>query len=76
MIKGEAKTQSKKYIELKKEFDTLENESNEKDYEISLLLGQINSLRNLVNFSETMVPEDKIDAYINKLKIEQNKNKS
>ena len=76
IIKGEAKIQSKKYIELKKEFENLENSSKEKDYEISLLLGQINSLRNIVNFSETMVPEDKIDTYINKLKIEQNKNKS
>ena len=77
IIKGEAKTQSKKYIELKKEFDSLENESKEKDYEISLLLGQINSLRNLVNFSETMIPEDKIDTYVNKLKTEQNnKNKN
>ena len=68
IIKGEAKTQSKKYVELKKEFDSLDEESKEKDYEISLLIGQINSLKSLVNFSEEMIPEDKIDSYISKLK--------
>ena len=72
IAKGETKTQSKKYSELKKEFDSLDNKSKEKDYEISLLLGQINSLRNLVNFGDTILPEDKINTYVNKLKIEQN----
>ena len=71
IIKGEAKTQSKKFTELKKEFESLENLSKEKDYEISLLLGQINSLRNLANINEEIIPEDKIDAYIDKLKTEQ-----
>ena len=71
IVKGETKAQSKKYVELKKEFDSLDNISKEKDYEISLLLGQINSLRNLANFSDTVLPEDKINTYVNKLKIEQ-----
>ena len=69
IIKGETKASSKKYVELKKELDSLETISKQKDYEISVLLGQINSLRNLANdFSETIIPEDKIDVYINKLK--------
>ena len=76
IIKGEAKNQSKKYVELKKEFESLENISKEKDYEISLLLGQINSLKNLANFTDTVMPEDKIDAYINKLKNEHNNSKN
>ena len=72
IIKGETKTQFKKNTELKKEFDSLDNISKEKDYEISLLLGQIKSLRNIVNFGDTVLPEDKINTYVNKLKIEQN----
>ena len=74
IIKGESKLQSKRYTELKKEFDSLESISKGKDYEISILIGQINSLRNLVNFPDAEIPEDKIDTYINKLKNEQNNN--
>ena len=71
LIKGQAKIQTRKYMVLKKEYDSLENISKEKDYEIALLLGQINSLRNLVNFTDNVMPEDKIDTYINQLKAEQ-----
>ena len=71
LIKGQAKIQTRKYMVLKKEYDSLENISKEKDYEIALLLGQINSLRNLVNFTDNVMPEDKIDTYINQLKVEQ-----
>jgi chromosome segregation ATPase len=75
IIKGEAKTVSKKFSELKKEFESLEGVSKEKDYEISLLLGQINSLKNLANINDEIMPEDEIDLYIDKLKNNQNMQK-
>ena len=75
IIKGEAKTVSKKFSELKKEFESLEGVSKEKDYEISLLLGQINSLKNLANINDEVMPEDEIDLYIDKLKNNQNMQK-
>lgn len=75
IIKGEAKTVSKKFSELKKEFESLEGVSKEKDYEISLLLGQINSLKNLANINDDVMPEDEIDLYIDRLKNNQNMQK-
>ena len=69
-IKGDNKQQSKKLNELKKEYQSKINISKEKDYEISLLIGQINSLRNLANYSNIEIPEDDINNYIEKLKKE------
>ena len=73
VIKGQTRIQTKKFIELKKEYDSLDDISKGKDYEISLLLGQINSLRNLVSYNDDSMPEDKMDIYINQLKREQKK---
>ena len=73
VIKGQTRIQTKKFIELKKEYDSLDDISKGKDYEISLLLGQINSLRNLVSYTNDEMPEDKMDTYINQLKREQKK---
>ena len=69
-IKGDNKQQSKKLNELKKEYQSKINISKEKDYEISLLIGQINSLRNLANYNNIEIPEDDINNYIEKLKKE------
>ena len=69
-IKGDNRQQSKKFNELKKELFTKSNISKEKDYEISLLIGQINSLRNLANYSNVEIPQDEISNYINKIKQE------
>ena len=69
-IKGDNRQQSKKFNELKKELFIKSNISKEKDYEISLLIGQINSLRNLANYSNVEIPQDEISNYINKIKQE------
>jgi hypothetical protein len=69
-IKGDNKQHSKKLIELKKELQEKINISKEKDYEISLLIGQINSLRNLANITNIEIPQDDISDYINKIKKE------
>ena len=69
-IKGDNRQQSKKFNELKKELQEKINISKEKDYEISLLIGQINSLRNLANYSNIEIPEDDISNYIQNLKKE------
>ena len=66
-IKGDNKQHSKKLIELKKELQEKINISKEKDYEISLLIGQINSLRNLANITNIEIPKDDISDYINKI---------
>ena len=69
-IKGDNKQHLKKLIELKKELQEKINISKEKDYEISLLIGQINSLRNLANITNIEIPQDDISNYINKIKNE------
>ena len=69
-IKGDNKIQIKKLNELKKELKAKINISKEKDYEISLLIGQINSLRNLANYGNIEIPQDEISNYINKIKQE------
>ena len=69
-IKGDNKQHSRKLIELKKELQEKINISKEKDYEISLLIGQINSLRNLANITNIEIPQDDISDYINKIKKE------
>ena len=69
-IKGDNKQYSKKLNELKKELQEKINISNEKDYEISLLIGQINSLKNLANITNIEIPQDDISDYINKIKNE------
>ena len=69
-IKGDNRQYSKKVNELKKELNEKINLSKEKDYEISLLLGQINSLRNLANYGNIEIPEDDISNYIEKIKQE------
>ena len=69
-IKGDNKIQSKKLNELKKELKAKTNISKDKDYEISLLIGQINSLRNLANYGNIEIPQDEISNYINKIKQE------
>ena len=69
-IKGDNRQQSKKLNELKKELYSKTNISKEKDYEISLLIGQINSLRHLANYSNIEIPQDEISNYINKIKNE------
>ena len=56
--------------ELKKELLSKINISKEKDYEISILIGQINSLRNLANYTNVEIPQDDISEYIEKLKQE------
>ena len=69
-IKGDNRQHSKKLIELKKELQEKIILSKEKDYEISLLIGQINSLRNLANITNIEIPQDDINDYINKIKKE------
>ena len=69
-IKGDNKQHSKRLNELKKELLSKLNISKEKDYEISLLIGQINSLRNLANYSNIEIPKDDINEYIEKIKQE------
>ena len=69
-IKGDNKQYSKKLNELKKELLSKINISKEKDYEISILIGQINSLRNLANYTNVEIPQDDISEYIEKLKQE------
>ena len=69
-IKGDSKRQLKKINELKKDLEKNKNISKDKDYEISLLLGQINSLKNIVSLSDITLPPDGINEYIEKLKEE------
>jgi hypothetical protein len=72
-IKGDNKHQSKKLNELKKELNSKTNLSKDKDYEISLLIGQINSLRNLANYGNVEIPKDEISSYISKIKQKKGK---
>ena len=69
-IKGDNKQYVKKINELKKELRDKINISKDKDYEISLLIGQINSLRNLANYGNIEIPKDDINDYIENIKQE------
>ena len=74
--KGEVKNQIKKLQELKKEYDDLGEVSKSKDYEITLLLGQINSLKKLAKYggdNKLSPDEEAIEKCIEKIK-EQQKN--
>ena len=74
--KGEVKNQVKKFQELKKEYDDLDEVSKSKDYEITLLIGQINSLKQLAKYggdNPTSPDEKLIEKCIEKIK-EQQKN--
>ena len=69
-IKGDNRQYTKKINELKKELNEKINLSKEKDYEISLLIGQINSLKYLANYDNIEIPQDDISNYIEKIKQE------
>ena len=76
ITKGEVRNQIKKLQELKKEYDDLDEVSKNKDYEITLLLGQINSLKQLAKYGgdkSTSPDEELIEKCIEKIK-EQQKN--
>ena len=73
-IKGENKRQLKKINEIKKNLENQKNISKDKDYEISLLLGQINSLKNIVSLSDITLPPDGVSDYIEKIKEEKEVN--
>ena len=73
-IKGDSKRQLKKINELKKNLEKEKNISKDKDYEISLLLGQINSLKNIVCLSDITLPQDGISEYVEKIKEEKGLN--
>ena len=69
-IKGNNRLDAKKIIELKKELQSKIDVSKEKDYEISILIGKINSLKNLANYGNIDIPRDDISDFINKIKQE------
>jgi hypothetical protein len=69
-IKGNNRLDAKKIIELKKELQSKIDVSKEKDYEISILIGKINSLKNLANYGNIEIPRDDISDFINKIKQE------
>ena len=69
-IKGNNKLDAKKINELKKELQSKIDVSKEKDYEISILVGKINSLKNLANYGNIEIPRDDINDFIDKIKKE------
>ena len=69
-IKGNNKLDAKKINELKKELQSKIDISKEKDYEISILIGKINSLKNLANYGNVEIPRDDISDFIDKIKQE------
>ena len=69
-IKGNNKLDAKKINDLKKELQSKLDISKEKDYEISLLIGKVNSLRNLANYGNVEIPNDDINDFIDKIKQE------
>jgi len=69
-IKGNNKLDAKKINELKKELQSKIDISKEKDYEISILIGKINSLKNLANYGNIEIPRDDINDFIDKIKQE------
>ena len=70
IIKVGNKKQLKKFNELKKELQSKINISKEKDKEISLLLTEINEIRNTVKNDEIRSTQDDIVNYIKKIKKE------
>jgi len=69
-LKGNNRLDAKKFNELKKELQSKIDLSKEKDYEISLLIGKINSLKNLANYGNIEIPKDDISDFIDKIKQE------
>ena len=69
-LKGNNRLDAKKINELKKELQSKIDISKEKDYEISLLIGKINSLKNLANYGNIEIPKDDINDFIDKIKQE------
>jgi len=69
-LKGNKRLDTKKLNELKKELQSKIDVSKEKDYEISLLIGKINSLKNLANYGNIEIPQDDINDFIEKIKQE------
>jgi len=69
-LKGNNRLDAKKLNELKKELQSKIDVSKEKDYEISLLIGKINSLKNLANYGNIEIPQDDISDFIEKIKQE------
>ena len=69
-LKGNNRLDAKKLNELKKELQSKIDISKGKDYEISLLIGKINSLKNLANYGNVEIPKDDISDFIEKIKQE------
>ena len=73
-IRGDNKQLIKKLNELTKDLKVKNNISQDKDYEVSFLLGKINSLRELVNYGQMELPEDELNKYVENLKNKENYN--
>ena len=67
-LRGNNRLDAKKFYELKKELQSTIDVSKEKDYEISLLIGKINSLKNLANYGNVEIPKNDISELIDKIK--------
>ena len=67
VIKGENKSNLKKLNELMKQLQTKIKLSEEKDHEITLLAGEISSLKKYGKYGNIKIPKDEASDYIDKL---------
>ena len=67
VVKGENKNNLKKLNELMKELQTKIELSKEKDHEISLLTGEISSLKKYGKYGNIKIPKDESSDYVDKL---------
>ena len=67
VLKGENKNNFKKMNELMKELQAKIKISKEKDHEITLLKGEITSIKNYGKYGDIKIPKDEMSEYIDKL---------